>query len=105
MACNPEVLKHVPLFALLDDDELAVLAAQVELKRFAQPPDVDSIDVGRLRQRGRGQILYVQPGYAFRAASIKLGLTRSAMVSGLMPVISRNQTFSPRAKSAASMVA
>ena len=35
MACNPEVLKHVPLFSLLDDDEVAVLAAQVEVKRFA----------------------------------------------------------------------
>lgn len=35
MPCNPEDLKHVPLFALLDDEELAVLAAQVELKRFA----------------------------------------------------------------------
>src|SRR5215468_430419 len=35
MACNPEVLKHVPLFALLDADETAVLASQVELKTFA----------------------------------------------------------------------
>jgi CRP/FNR family cyclic AMP-dependent transcriptional regulator len=35
MACNPEVLKHVPLFALLDDDETAILAGQVELKTFA----------------------------------------------------------------------
>jgi uncharacterized membrane protein len=35
MACNPEVLKHVPLFALLDEEETAVLAAQVELKNFA----------------------------------------------------------------------
>jgi len=35
MACNPDVLKHVPLFALLDEDETAVLAAQVELKNFA----------------------------------------------------------------------
>ena len=35
MACNPETLKQIPLFALLDDDELAVLAAQVELKHFA----------------------------------------------------------------------
>jgi CRP/FNR family cyclic AMP-dependent transcriptional regulator len=35
MACNPTALKQIPLFALLDDDELAVLAAQVELKRFA----------------------------------------------------------------------
>src|SRR5271155_4370407 len=35
MSCNPEVFKHVPLFALLDDEETAVLAAQVELKKFA----------------------------------------------------------------------
>jgi CRP/FNR family cyclic AMP-dependent transcriptional regulator len=35
MACTPEILKDVPLFGLLDDDETAVLAAQVELKRFA----------------------------------------------------------------------
>jgi CRP/FNR family transcriptional regulator, cyclic AMP receptor protein len=35
MACNPEVFKNVPLFALLDEDERAVLAAQVELKNFA----------------------------------------------------------------------
>src|SRR5712691_5982450 len=35
MACNPETLKTVPLFALLDDEETAVLAAQVELKKFA----------------------------------------------------------------------
>ena len=35
MPCDPQELKHVPLFALLDDDELAVLAAQVELKKFA----------------------------------------------------------------------
>src|SRR6266550_4370272 len=35
MACNPEVLKQVPLFALLDQEETAVLAGQVELKKFA----------------------------------------------------------------------
>ncbi len=35
MACNPEVLKDVPLFSLLDEDEKGVLAAQVELKHFA----------------------------------------------------------------------
>ena len=34
MACNPEVLKHVPLFALLDAEETAVLAGQVRLKTF-----------------------------------------------------------------------
>ena len=35
MPCHPESLKNVPLFALLDDDEAAILAAQVELKKFA----------------------------------------------------------------------
>jgi uncharacterized membrane protein len=35
MACNPKILKDVPLFSLLDDDEIAVLATQVELKKFA----------------------------------------------------------------------
>ena len=35
MACEPTILRDVPLFALLDDDELKVLAAQVELRTFA----------------------------------------------------------------------
>jgi CRP/FNR family transcriptional regulator, cyclic AMP receptor protein len=35
MQCTPEVLKAVPLFALLDDEEAEVLAGQVELKSFA----------------------------------------------------------------------
>jgi CRP/FNR family transcriptional regulator, cyclic AMP receptor protein len=35
MACDPQELRHVPLFALLDDDEIGVLAAQVEMKKFA----------------------------------------------------------------------
>jgi CRP/FNR family cyclic AMP-dependent transcriptional regulator len=35
MACKVDDLRQIPLFALLDDDELAVLAAQVEIKRFA----------------------------------------------------------------------
>jgi CRP/FNR family cyclic AMP-dependent transcriptional regulator len=34
MSCAPDVLRSVPLFALLDDDETAVLAAQVEVKNF-----------------------------------------------------------------------
>jgi CRP/FNR family transcriptional regulator, cyclic AMP receptor protein len=35
MACDPEELKHVPLFALLDQEEIAVLAGQVEMRKFA----------------------------------------------------------------------
>jgi uncharacterized membrane protein len=34
VACEAEILRDVPLFALLDDEELAVLAAQVDLTRF-----------------------------------------------------------------------
>ena len=34
MACKPETLKQVPLFSLLDADETAVLAAQVEVREF-----------------------------------------------------------------------
>ena len=81
-----------------------------QLERFAQSPDVDALDIRRSVKRYPGHILRFQlsrfqPGYAFRAASAKLGLTTSAMVSGLIPVISRNQTFSPRLKSAALIVA
>ncbi len=35
MSCAPTVLKEVPLFSKLDDDEMNVLASQVELRRFA----------------------------------------------------------------------
>jgi len=34
MPCDDKVLKQVPLFATMDDDELAILSAQVELKTF-----------------------------------------------------------------------
>ncbi|HEX8892198.1 MAG TPA: DUF1003 domain-containing protein [Terriglobales bacterium] len=34
MACDPAVLRDVPLFSNLDDDELGVLASQVEVKQF-----------------------------------------------------------------------
>jgi uncharacterized membrane protein len=35
MECKPELLRNIPLFALLDNEEAAVLASQVELKIFA----------------------------------------------------------------------
>src|SRR5919206_3006254 len=35
MPCDQEVLRDVPLFALLDDDERAVLASQVDVTKFA----------------------------------------------------------------------
>jgi uncharacterized membrane protein len=35
MPCQPEILKTVPLFSLLDEEEAAVLAGQVELRKFS----------------------------------------------------------------------
>jgi len=35
MSCEPQELRHVPLFSLLDDDELNVLSAHVEIREFA----------------------------------------------------------------------
>lgn len=35
MPCTPEFLKRIPLLALLDDEELSVLATQVDLRTFA----------------------------------------------------------------------
>ena len=35
MPCEPQILRQVPLFALLDDDETSVLATQVEVRTFA----------------------------------------------------------------------
>jgi len=34
MPCAPELLRQVPLFALLDDEEAAVLASNVEIREF-----------------------------------------------------------------------
>lgn len=34
MACDANELRHVPLFALLDEEEAAVLASQVECRKF-----------------------------------------------------------------------
>jgi|SRR6516164_5853641 CRP-like cAMP-binding protein len=41
MACDPEILKRIPLFALLDEEEAAVLAGQVQLKTFAPRQRID----------------------------------------------------------------
>jgi uncharacterized membrane protein len=35
MPCPPDILRDVPLFTLLDDDAMAVLASHVELRTFA----------------------------------------------------------------------
>ncbi|HTD54607.1 MAG TPA: DUF1003 domain-containing protein [Silvibacterium sp.] len=48
MPCDPQELKHVPLFAMLDEEELAVLASQVQLRKFAPRQRIYKIgDLGR----------------------------------------------------------
>lgn len=49
MPCKPEILRQVPLFALLDDDETAVLAAQVEVRNFV--PRQRIYKIGELGER------------------------------------------------------
>src|SRR5271168_3451475 len=46
MPCDPNELRHIPLFALLDDEELGVLAAQVELRKFAPRQRIYKIGEG-----------------------------------------------------------
>ena len=49
MSCNVEELKHIPLFELLDEEELAVLASQVELTHFAARQRIFKIGEPSLR--------------------------------------------------------
>src|SRR5271169_5048622 len=44
MPCDPKFLKDIPLFELLDDEEMAVLSAQVELVTFAERQRIYKID-------------------------------------------------------------
>ena len=53
MACDPEFLAEVPLFSLLDEEERAVLASHVELKKF----DARQRIYRRGESGGRGYVL------------------------------------------------
>jgi CRP/FNR family transcriptional regulator, cyclic AMP receptor protein len=44
MACEKDELRHVPLFALLDDEELHLLASLIELRKFAPRQRIYKID-------------------------------------------------------------
>jgi len=50
MPCDPDELRHVPLFELLDDDEAQILAAKVEIKRFA--PRESIFKIGDIANHG-----------------------------------------------------
>src|SRR5438067_1210104 len=53
MPADPELLKQVPLFSQLDNDEAAVLAGQVEVRKFAPRQRIYKIG----DQGGRGYIV------------------------------------------------
>ena len=59
MPCDPEILRNVPLFALLDEDEVAVLAGQVENQEFR--PSTAHL------QNGRPERTRLHPGFRQRA--------------------------------------
>jgi len=63
MPCDIETLKGVPLFGLLDDEELAVLAGQVDLQTFA--PRQRIYKMGEVAHRG-----YIVVSGAVRVATI-----------------------------------
>ncbi|HEY6181134.1 MAG TPA: DUF1003 domain-containing protein [Terriglobales bacterium] len=63
MACEPTILRQVPLFALLDDEEAAVLAGQVEVKTFSPRQ--------RIYKRGEaGDKAYVMVEGAVRVSTV-----------------------------------
>jgi CRP-like cAMP-binding protein len=60
MPCDPDELRHVPLFELLDDDEARVLAAQVEVARFSSRQRIfkagDPAEHGYVVMSGKAQV-------------------------------------------------
>ena len=63
MPCSPEVLRRVPLFGLLDDDEMGVLASHVEMRTFA--PRQRIYKIGE-----RGERAYVMVSGTVRVTTI-----------------------------------
>ena len=98
MPCDPEILKKVPLFALLDDDETNVLASQVEIRTFAPRQRIYKIgDPG-----GRA---YVMVSGAVRittidedAQEVVVDARRAASFSASRPCWIRRRTRPPRSR-------
>ena len=60
MPCDPDELRHVPLFELLDDDEAQVLAAHVEIAQFSPRQRIfragDTAEHGYVVMSGKAQV-------------------------------------------------
>jgi uncharacterized membrane protein len=63
MPCDPNELRHVPLFELLDDDEALVLAARVQIARFAPRQRIfktgDAAEHGYVMMSGKVQVFTI----------------------------------------------
>jgi uncharacterized membrane protein len=63
MPCDPDELRHVPLFELLDDDEARVLAAQIQVQRFSPRQRIfktgDPAEHGYIVMSGRARVFTV----------------------------------------------
>ncbi len=103
MPCDPNELRHVPLFSLLDDEELAVLAAQVELREFAARQRIykagdpgasafivmtGAVDVTLVDQDGQ-DVIFAQPrhGDFFGFASMLEGTEHHTTAVAIEPTI------------------
>jgi CRP/FNR family cyclic AMP-dependent transcriptional regulator len=60
MPCEPDELRHVPLFELLDDDEARVLATRVEIRQFSPRQRIfkagDPAEHGYVVMSGKAQV-------------------------------------------------
>ena len=60
MPCDPDELRHVPLFALLDDDEARILSMQIETRKFSPRQRIfkagDPADHGYVVMSGKARV-------------------------------------------------
>jgi uncharacterized membrane protein len=60
MPCDPDELRHVPLFALLDDDEARILSMQIETRKFLPRQRIfkagDPADHGYVVMSGKARV-------------------------------------------------
>src|SRR5579863_2458958 len=63
MACDPEELRHVPLFELLNDEQAQFLCARVEIRKFAARQ--------RIFKEGEGPL----HGYVLMSGSVRVTTT------------------------------
>jgi CRP/FNR family transcriptional regulator, cyclic AMP receptor protein len=103
MPCHSDELRQVPLFSLLDDDELAILASQVELRDFAANQRIykagesngpayvmlsGAVDVTLIDEDGQ-EVIFSQPhhGDFFGFASMLEGIPHLTTAIAIEPTV------------------